>query len=139
MSKNLGSRIDVLSFCSFFYKNNRFMFYLIVGILILLWSRRSGFAERIAPQMRSVTVRRAAYHMLQWLDERELPKPTGDAAMLQALLARQLAQQAQGAQKAQAPGLAQRLVALTLKEDEDKRNIFAMTIRARRKELGLSQ
>lgn len=65
--------------------------------------------------------RRAAYHTLQWLDERELPKPTGDAAMLQALLARQLAQQAQGAQKAQAPGLAQRLVALTLKEDEDKR------------------
>lgn len=43
------------------------------------------------------------------------------AALLQALLARQLAQQAQGAQKAQAPGLAQRLVALTLKEDEDKR------------------
>ena len=65
--------------------------------------------------------RRAAYHTLQWLDERELPKPTGDAAMLQALLARQLAQQAQGAQEAQAPGLAQRLVALTLKEDEDKR------------------
>ena len=65
--------------------------------------------------------RRAAYHTLQWLDERELPKPTGDAAMLQALLARQLAQQAQDAQKAQAPDLAQRLVALTLKEDEDKR------------------
>ena len=62
--------------------------------------------------------RRAAYHTLQWLDERELPKPTGDAAMLQALLARQLAQQAQGVQN---PGLAQRLVALTLKEDEDKR------------------
>lgn len=62
--------------------------------------------------------RRAAYHTLQWLDERELPKPTGDAAMLQALLARQLAQQAQGVQN---PGLAQHLVALTLKEDEDKR------------------
>lgn len=89
--------------------------------------------------------RRAAYHTLQWLDERELPIPVpasecdnsvhletdadtavrkpckADAAMLQALLARQLAQQAQGAQKAQAPGLARRLVALTLKEDEDKR------------------
>ena len=63
--------------------------------------------------------RRAAYHTLQWLDGNELPQPLqGD--MLQSLLTYQLDRQAQGAAAAQAPGLAQRLTALTLQQPKGK-------------------
>ena len=65
--------------------------------------------------------RRAAYHTLQWLNGHELPQPKGDGAMLQTLLAYQLARQAQGNAKAQAEPLAQRLTALTLGQPIDKR------------------
>ena len=65
--------------------------------------------------------RRAAYHTLQWLNGHELPQPEGDGAMLQTLLAYQLARQAQGTAKAQAEPLAQRLTALTLAQPEAHR------------------
>src|SRR5690606_25845236 len=65
--------------------------------------------------------RRAAYHALQWLNDHELPQPASDGAMLQTLLAYQLARQAQGSPKAQAEPLAQRLTALTLEQPLAKR------------------
>lgn len=65
--------------------------------------------------------RRAAYHTLQWLNDRELPAPKGDAAMLQSLLAYQLNRQANGHASAQATPLAQRLTTLTLQQPENKR------------------
>lgn len=63
--------------------------------------------------------RRAAYHTLQWLDANELPQPL-QTDMLQSLLAYQFDRQAQGAARAQAAPLAQRLTALTLQQPEGK-------------------
>lgn len=65
--------------------------------------------------------RRAAYHTLQWLNSQELPQPEGDAAMLQTLLAYQLARQAQSKAKEQAEPLAQSLTALTLEQPAGQR------------------
>lgn len=58
--------------------------------------------------------RRAAYNTLAWLHD--LPEPEGDGAMLQSLLAYQLARQARGDAKRDADVLAARLVRLTLAE-----------------------
>jgi len=56
--------------------------------------------------------RRAVYHTLEWLHD--LPDPGDDAGMLESLLGYQLARQADDKSlKAQAPGLARRLAALT--------------------------
>ncbi len=65
--------------------------------------------------------RRAAYHTLEWLDAQTLPTPEGDGAMLQSLLAYQLDRQAQGAAKARAASLAQRLTQLTLAQPAKER------------------
>jgi len=56
--------------------------------------------------------RRAVYHTLEWLHD--LPEPAGDGAMLESLLAYQLARQADKGAKVHAPGLARRLAALTV-------------------------
>ncbi len=56
--------------------------------------------------------RRAVYNSLAWLTD--LPEPAGDGAMLDSLLAYQLARQADKGAKVFAPGLAHRLAALTL-------------------------
>ena len=65
--------------------------------------------------------RRAAYHTLQWLNDHELPQPEGDGAMLQTLLAYQLARQARGNAGQQAEPLAQRLTTLALTQPLSKR------------------
>jgi CRISPR-associated protein Cmr2 len=63
--------------------------------------------------------RRAVYHTLEWLHD--LPDPDDDSAMLESLLAYQLARQADGQTlKAQAPGLARRLAALTAAQSRDR-------------------
>jgi CRISPR-associated protein Cmr2 len=56
--------------------------------------------------------RRAVYHTLEWLHD--LPDPKGDGAMLESLLAYQLARQADKSAEVQAPDLASRLAALTV-------------------------
>jgi CRISPR-associated protein Cmr2 len=62
--------------------------------------------------------RRAVYHTLEWLHD--LPDPKGAPAMLDSLLAYQLARQADDkALKVQAPGLAQRLAALAAAQPKD--------------------
>lgn len=71
--------------------------------------------------------RRAAYHTLQWLDDKELPWPqTGmdtDAHMLRTLLGHQFQRQAEGkAAKSQAAELAGELVELTLEQFKDTEN-----------------
>lgn len=59
--------------------------------------------------------RRAVYHTLSWLNEHELPQPSGDGSMLHTLLTYQLERQAESHEaKALAPKLAQRLKQLTL-------------------------
>jgi len=58
--------------------------------------------------------RRAVYHTLEWLNERELPVPAGDGSMLQSLLSYQLMRQARDVSKPAAPGLARRLGKLTM-------------------------
>jgi len=59
--------------------------------------------------------RRAVYHTLEWLNEQELPTPTGNGDMLQTLLAYQLARQADNREaKDKVPEMAGRLVKLTL-------------------------
>lgn len=68
--------------------------------------------------------RRAAYHTLQWLDDKELPWPqTGmdaDGHLLHALLRYQLQRQAEGqSAKGQADVLAAQLTALTLAQFKD--------------------
>lgn len=65
--------------------------------------------------------RRAAYRTLQWLNDRELPQPEGDGAMLQTLLAYQFARQAQGQAKATAEPMARRLTALMLEQPAAER------------------
>jgi CRISPR-associated protein Cmr2 len=66
--------------------------------------------------------RRAVYNTLEWLSDHELPSPSGDGAMLQTLLADQLASQAEGRQQKDAvPMLAERLTRLTLSWEEKKR------------------
>ena len=56
--------------------------------------------------------RRAVYHTLEWLHD--LPDPGDDSGLLESLLTYQLARQAdEKSLKAQAPGLAERLAALT--------------------------
>ncbi|MFM2007332.1 MAG: hypothetical protein RLZZ09_2987 [Pseudomonadota bacterium] len=63
--------------------------------------------------------RRVVYHTLEWLHD--LPDPGDDSAMLESLLAYQLARQADGQTlKAQAPGLARRLAALTAAQSRDR-------------------
>jgi CRISPR-associated protein Cmr2 len=56
--------------------------------------------------------RRAVYNSLEWLTD--LPEPEGDGAMLESLLAYQLARQADKGAKVFAPSLARRLAALTV-------------------------
>ncbi len=88
--------------------------------------KRSGGALNLSAEWRDLSLlndlitflraegvsRRAVYHTLEWLHD--LPEPGGDSAMLESLLAYQLARQADGQTlKAQAPKLAQRLAALT--------------------------
>jgi CRISPR-associated protein Cmr2 len=63
------------------------------------------------------TSRRAVYHSLEWLTD--LPDPKGDSAMLESLLAYQLARQSGGETKAQAPGLARRLATLAAQQEKD--------------------
>jgi CRISPR-associated protein Cmr2 len=58
--------------------------------------------------------RRAVYNSLEWLTD--LPEPAGDGAMLESLLAYQLARQAQGDKRYCAPGLAYRLTKLTVSQ-----------------------
>lgn len=63
--------------------------------------------------------RRAVYHTLEWLHD--LPDPGDDSAMLESLLAYQLARQAEGQTlKAQAPSLARRLAVLTAAQSRDR-------------------
>ncbi len=62
--------------------------------------------------------RRAVYHTLEWLHD--LPDPTGDAAMLESLLAYQLARQADKGAKVLALGLARRLAALTVVQPKER-------------------
>jgi CRISPR-associated protein Cmr2 len=59
--------------------------------------------------------RRAVYHVLEWLNERELPIPTGNGDMLQTLFSYQLDRQASTyTAKSSVPDLARRVTALTL-------------------------
>jgi CRISPR-associated protein Cmr2 len=61
------------------------------------------------------TSRRAVYHSIEWLAD--LPQPAGDGAMLESLLAYQLARQTKDrGQKELAPQLARRLTALALEQ-----------------------
>lgn len=62
--------------------------------------------------------RRAVYHSMEWLTD--LPEPQGDGAMLESLLAYQLARQASGQARQKAPELARRLAALTGTHSENK-------------------
>lgn len=62
--------------------------------------------------------RRAVYNSLEWLTD--LPEPDGDGAMLESLLAYQLARQADKGAKVYAPGLARRLAALTVAQPKDR-------------------
>lgn len=62
--------------------------------------------------------RRAVYHSLEWLTD--LPEPTGDAAMLESLLAYQLARQADNGAKVHAPVLARQLAALTVAQPKER-------------------
>jgi CRISPR-associated protein Cmr2 len=64
------------------------------------------------------TSRRAVYNSLEWL--KDLPEPTGDASMLEGLLAYQLDRQADKSAKVLAPGLARRLAALTVSQPNKK-------------------
>lgn len=63
------------------------------------------------------TSRRAVYHSLEWMTD--LPDPKGAPAMLQSLLAYQLARQTGGAAKALVPELARRLAALAAAQPKD--------------------
>ena len=65
--------------------------------------------------------RRAVYHTLAWLNERELPATAFDSGMVQTLLAYQLDRQAKGDAKAQTPDLARRLATLAMCWPQDKR------------------
>ncbi|MFN3611718.1 type III-B CRISPR-associated protein Cas10/Cmr2 [Tepidimonas sp.] len=65
------------------------------------------------------TSRRAVYHSLEWL--RDLPDPKAAPAMLESLLAYQLARQCGVATKLRAPQLAQRLTALSLQQSGEAR------------------
>ncbi len=62
------------------------------------------------------TSRRAVYHSLEWLTD--LPAPKENPAMLESLLAYQLARQSDGEAKAQAPALARRLATLAAKQEK---------------------
>jgi CRISPR-associated protein Cmr2 len=64
------------------------------------------------------TSRRAVYNSLEWL--KDLPEPTGDASMLEGLLAYQLDRQADKSAKVLAPGLARRLAALSVRQPNKK-------------------
>lgn len=63
------------------------------------------------------TSRRAVYNSLEWLTD--LPDPKGKPEMLKSLLAFQLARQADGDAKAQAPHLAERLAKLASDQPRD--------------------
>jgi len=65
--------------------------------------------------------RRAVYHTLAWLNERELPATAFDSGMVQTLLAYQLDRQAKGDAKAQTPDLARRLATLAMRWPQDMR------------------
>jgi CRISPR-associated protein Cmr2 len=61
--------------------------------------------------------RRAVYNSLEWLTD--LPDPKAQPEMLHALLGYQLARQAQGTAKSQAPELARRLAVLTSQQERN--------------------
>lgn len=68
--------------------------------------------------------RRAVYHTLEWLKEKDLPVPNGDGAMLQTLLAYQLDRQTDSQAneaKAMVPKLAERLTQQTLAQNAKNR------------------
>ncbi len=69
------------------------------------------------------TSRRAVYHSLQWLHD--LPQPTDEPAMLETLLAYQLARQSGSEARGQAPALAARLTALAVQHGTDGRSWLA--------------
>jgi len=76
------------------------------------WSDLSLLNDLMAFLRAEGVSRRAVYHTLEWLHD--LPDPGDDAGMLESLLGYQLARQADDKSlKAQAPGLARRLAALT--------------------------
>ena len=65
--------------------------------------------------------RRAAYNSLVWL--KDLPEPQGDGAMVERLLAYQLARQSDGKATRDhhdVPGLARRLTALALRQPDGR-------------------
>lgn len=62
--------------------------------------------------------RRAVYNSVEWLTD--LPEPQGDGAMLESLLAYQLARQAEKSARDRVPGLAQRLTELTVAQSKDR-------------------
>jgi CRISPR-associated protein Cmr2 len=63
------------------------------------------------------TSRRAVYHSLEWLTD--LPDPKNQPAILESLLAYQLARQSGGEAKAHAPELARRLAKLAATQEKD--------------------
>ncbi|MDP2286259.1 MAG: type III-B CRISPR-associated protein Cas10/Cmr2 [Pseudohongiella sp.] len=65
--------------------------------------------------------RRAVYHTLAWLNDHELPLPTGSGEMLKTLLTYQLDRQAEGQAKNEVPALAQRLTQLMMGWNENER------------------
>jgi CRISPR-associated protein Cmr2 len=78
--------------------------------LALLGDLRAFLADQ-------ATSRRAVYHSLEWMTD--LPDPKNAPAMLESLLAYQLARQSGGEAKAQAPELARRLAALAATQEKD--------------------
>jgi CRISPR-associated protein Cmr2 len=67
--------------------------------------------------------RRAVYHTLEWLNEKDLPEPEGDGGMLQSLLAYQFDRQTDKTAreaKAMVPSLAERLTAQTLAQRRER-------------------
>ncbi|MEX0618063.1 MAG: type III-B CRISPR-associated protein Cas10/Cmr2 [Pseudohongiellaceae bacterium] len=65
--------------------------------------------------------RRAVYHTLEWLNDKELPANTFESGMAQCLLAYQLDRQAKGDVKQKVAGLADRLIRLALTWPQKKR------------------
>ncbi len=61
--------------------------------------------------------RRAVYHTLQWLNERELPANAFDSGLAQCLLAHQFERQADGDVKTEARGLASNLIKMTITQE----------------------
>ena len=77
--------------------------------------------------------RRAVYHTLEWLNEKDLPEPEGDGDMLQSLLAYQFDRQTDKTAKeakAMVPSLAERLTAQALAKPRERvrwlRNVLSV-------------